>query len=85
MDCSPPGSSVHGISRQEYWSGVPFPSLGDLPDSGIKAMSPSLAGGFFTTELPGKPISQSSEVTTDNTTVNPGDCSGQQSPRDHLE
>ena len=26
MDCSPPGSSVHGISRQEYWRGVPFPS-----------------------------------------------------------
>ena len=30
-DCSPPGSSVHGISRQEYWSGLPFPSPGDLP------------------------------------------------------
>ena len=34
MDCSPPGSSVHGIfSRQEYWSGLPFPSPGDLPRS----------------------------------------------------
>ena len=34
MDCSPPGSSVHGIfSRQEYWSGLPFPSKGDLPRS----------------------------------------------------
>ena len=30
--CSPPGSSVHGILQQEYWSGLPFPSLGDLPD-----------------------------------------------------
>ena len=34
MDCSPPASSVHGFSRQEYWSGLPFPSLGDLPDQG---------------------------------------------------
>jgi len=39
MDCCPPGSSVHGFSRQEYWSGLPFPSPGDLPDSGIKATS----------------------------------------------
>ena len=29
MDCSPPGSSVHGIFRQEYWSGLPFPSPGE--------------------------------------------------------
>ena len=41
MDCSPPGSSVHGISQvKEYWSGLPFPSPGDLPDPGIKLMSP---------------------------------------------
>ena len=36
MDCSLPGSSIHGISQQEYWSGLPFPSPGDLPDSGIE-------------------------------------------------
>ena len=36
MDCSPPGSSAYEFSRQEYWSGLPFPSLGDLPDLGIK-------------------------------------------------
>ena len=42
MDCSPPGSSVHGFPRQEYWSGLPFPSPGDLPDSGIKPTSPAL-------------------------------------------
>ena len=94
MDCSLPGSSVHGIfqarvlewgaiafslshfscvqlfvtpwtvalqaplpmgfSRQEYWSGLPFPSPGDLPDPGIEPVSPALAGEFFTTELPGK-------------------------------
>ena len=39
-----------GFPRQEYWSGLPFPSPGDLPDSGIKPMPPALAGGFFTTE-----------------------------------
>ena len=44
-----------GFPRQEYWSGLPFPSPGDLPDPGIESMSPALAGGFFTTEPPGKP------------------------------
>ena len=39
-----------GFPRQEYWSGLPFPSPGDLPDLGIKLMSPALKGGFFTTE-----------------------------------
>ena len=41
-----------GFSRQEYWSGFPCPSSGDLPDAGIKSRSltsPALAGGFFTT------------------------------------
>ena len=41
-----------GFPRQEYWSGLPFPSPGDLPDPGIKPVSlvsPALAGGFFTT------------------------------------
>ena len=50
MYCSPPGSSVHGISRQEYWNGLPFPSAGDLPNPGIKpvsSVSPVLAGGFL--------------------------------------
>ena len=40
-----------GFSRQEYWIGLPFPSPGDLPDSGIEPTSPALAGRFFTTEL----------------------------------
>ena len=44
-----------GFPRQEYWSGLPFPFLGDLPDSGIEPASPALAGRFFTTEPPGKP------------------------------
>ena len=41
--------------RQEYWSGLPFSSPGDLPDPGIKLSSPALASEFFTTEPPGKP------------------------------
>ena len=39
---------------QEYWSGLSFPSPGDLPDPGIEPMSLALLGGFFTTESPGK-------------------------------
>ncbi|ELR59118.1 hypothetical protein M91_19475, partial [Bos mutus] len=41
-----------GFSRQKYWSGLPHPASGDLPDPGIKPMSltsPALAGGYFTT------------------------------------
>ena len=43
------------FSRQEYWSGLPFLSSGDLPDPGSKPVCPTLTGGFFTTELQGKP------------------------------
>ena len=49
------------FSRQEYWSGLPCPPLGDLPDLGIEPKSPAsrtLAGGCFTTMPPGKPCSQ---------------------------
>ena len=48
-----------GFSRKEYWSGLPFPSPGDLPDPGIESASPvssALAGGFFTTVPSGKPL-----------------------------
>ena len=44
-----------GFPRQEYWSGLPFPSPGYLANPGIKPMSPTLAAGFFTTEPPVKP------------------------------
>ena len=44
-----------GFPRQEYWSGLPFPSPGDLPKPGIESASPVLAGGFFTAKPPGKP------------------------------
>ena len=46
------------FSRQEYWSAMPFPTPEDPPDPGIEPRSPvslALAGGFFTTEPPGKP------------------------------
>ena len=43
-----------GFSRQEYWSGLSFSPPGDLPNPGIEPASPALAGGFFTTEPPGK-------------------------------
>ena len=55
--CATPWTAAHqvppsmGFSRQEYWSGLPFPSPGDLPDPGIEPkslMSPALADGFFT-------------------------------------
>ena len=48
-----------GFPRQEYCSGLPFPSLGDLPDPGIKPVSPespALAGRFFTTVPSGNPL-----------------------------
>ena len=44
-----------GLSQQEYWSGLPFPTLSDLPDTGIELMSPALAGELFPSETPGKP------------------------------
>ena len=44
-----------GFSRQEYWSGLPFPSPGDLPDPGIKPRSPTLEADTLTSEPPGKP------------------------------
>ena len=43
-----------GFPRQEYWSGLPFPSSGDLPNPGTKPASPAFAGGLFTTEPAGK-------------------------------
>ena len=49
VDCSPPGSSVHGVSQGRTLEWV-------LPDPGIELGSPALAGGFFTAEPPGKPV-----------------------------
>jgi len=55
MDYSCQAPLSTGFPRQEYWSGLPFPSPGDLSDPEIEPTSPVLAGGFFTTEPPGKP------------------------------
>ena len=56
IDCSPPGSSVHGdFSRQEYWSGFPCPPPGHLPNPGIEARSPTLQADSLPSEPPGKP------------------------------
>ena len=52
VDCSSPGSME--FSRQEYWSGLPFPSPGNLPDPGIELGSPALQADSLLTEPPGK-------------------------------
>ena len=50
-----------GFSRQEYWSGLPFPSPGDLPYPGIEPRSPALQADALTSEPPGKPQKQKLE------------------------
>ena len=45
-----------GFSRQEYWSGLPFPSPGDLPDPGTEPRSPALQAGALPSELLGEPV-----------------------------
>ena len=62
--CSLPGSSV-GFSRQEYWSGLPFPSSGDLPDSRIEPGSPALQVDSLLSKPPGKPFSVSDQIRSD--------------------
>ena len=60
MDCGPPGSSVHGIFRQEYWSGCHFLLQENLPDPGnepASSASPALQADSLPTEQPGKPWS----------------------------
>ena len=53
MDCSPPVSSVMRFSRQGYWSTLPFPSPGDIPNPGIEPRSPTLQADSLLTELQG--------------------------------
>ena len=62
-----PGSSVFffrlpAFSRQEYWSGLPFPSLGDLFKQGTKLAAPMSVGRFFTAEPPRKPFLNHVEI-----------------------
>ena len=63
-----------GFPRQEYWSGLPFHSPGELPDPGIEFMSPALADGFFTTEPPGKPYMDSIVLQPPKAIIDPGIC-----------
>ena len=58
MDCRlyPPQAPLSkAVSRQEYWNGLPLPSLGDLPNPGIESQSPALQADSLPSELPGKP------------------------------
>ena len=64
MDCSPPGSSVHGILWTRILKWLPFPSPGDLPRSGIEPESPVLASVSFTTEPPEKPMDTHTNIHT---------------------
>ena len=54
-----------GLPKQEYWSGLPFPSPGYLPHLRTEPMSPALAAVFFTVELPGKPLLHKQDSTND--------------------
>ena len=55
MDCSLPGSSIHGDSPgKNTWSGLSVPSAGDLPDPGIESGSPASKAGSLLSEPPGK-------------------------------
>ena len=55
MDCSLSGSSSMGFSRRKCWSGLPFPSPGDLPDPEIEPESPALQADALPSKPPGKP------------------------------
>ena len=66
-----------GCSRQEYWSGLPFPPPGNLPNPGIKPaslVSPALASRFFTAESPGKPLGEESDQIRSVTQLCPTLC-----------
>ena len=58
VDCSPPGSSVHGILQARILEWVAIPSPGDLPDPGIEPGAPALEADALPSEPPGKPRSE---------------------------
>ena len=64
-----------GLLKQEYWSGLPFPSPGNIPNPGIKLRYPALTGGFFTTEPPGNPL----KGVNPNSVDSPGGSDGKES------
>ena len=79
-DCSPPGSSVHGIYQARILECVAISSPKDLPNSRIKPMSPALAGRFFTAESQGSPVEYYSDVKKE---WNNAICSNMNGPRDY--
>ena len=72
-DCSPPGFSAMEFSRQEYWSGLPFPSPEDLPDLGTEPWSPALQADSLLFELQGN---QRACGRGESTSVGPGGATG---------
>ena len=72
---SPPENLLSmGFSRQEYWSGLPFPPPGDLLEPGIKPTSSALAGGFFTMSHQGSRVT--TQCHTSSTSVEVGNGGG---------
>ena len=63
MDCSLPGSCPWQFSRQEYWSGLPCPPPGNLPNPGIEPRSPTLQTDSLPSEPPGKPSKHQTQWT----------------------
>jgi len=61
MDCNQAPQSME-FFRQEYWSGLPYPSPGDLPDLGIESRSPALQADALPSEPPGKPKQNNRDV-----------------------
>ena len=75
MDCSPPGSSVYGIPKQDHWRGWPFPSPGDPPNPGVEPASlgsPALAGRFLLLHHLGSPRSDGPRIVTIDASVQSG-------------
>ena len=56
MDYSPPAPLSMGFSRQKYWNGLPFPTPGDLPNTGMESGSPALHADSLLSQPPGKPL-----------------------------
>ena len=73
MDCSPPGSSVHGILQARILECVAFPPPGGLPNPGIEPGSPALSGASFTTEPCGKRVKAALRK-SDNTALQASVC-----------
>ena len=71
-----------GLSRQEYWSGLPFPSPGDLPDPGIKSRSPSLLADSLSSDPLGKPHTMKYQ-TIKKKKGNNAICSNMDGPKDY--